>query len=454
MNEASETSTGEPGASGVPADAATGGSNAFATLAGRLRVRRAVLAAAAIAIVAGMAFGGLRPVWAAAGFAIVVLTAAVTPRTPRPAVADASGQAASRAEDREMWVKPVLEAMPDPAVALNQKGAILFFNDLANRTVGPLRPGSPIATVIRNPEIMEAVASAASHGGRHTVTYDERVPVERRIAATVGSLFEGDAENLSGDADRPVVLLTLRDLTEEQRLAQMRADFIANASHELRTPLASLHGFIETLQGTARNDAEARERFLEVMRNQTGRMTRLIDDLLSLSRVEMNLHVLPDDEVELDETVRHVVEALEPLAKDRGITLTCETEPQRAPVRGDRDELVQVFQNLIQNAIKYGASGGRVGVAVVREDAEDGHGGKIAVHVRDDGPGIPPVHLPRLTERFYRVDVASSREKGGTGLGLAIVKHVLNRHRADLKIDSTVGEGSTFTAIFDAAEID
>jgi two-component system phosphate regulon sensor histidine kinase PhoR len=238
------------------------------------------------------------------------------------------------------------------------------------------------------------------------------------------------------------MLLTLQDLTEARRVERMRVDFIANASHELRTPLASLLGFIETLQGSAQADAKARARFLEIMREQGRRMARLIDDLLSLSRIEQKQHLRPATEVDLTQVVRHVADTLAPLAREMNVELKLEAE---APVIviGERDELLRVAENLIENAIKYGAhpdAASYVEITVARRGKEG------CIVVRDHGRGVAPEHLPRLTERFYRVDPGQSRAKNGTGLGLAIVKHILARHRGRLTIESRLGEGSTFAA--------
>jgi two-component system phosphate regulon sensor histidine kinase PhoR len=237
-------------------------------------------------------------------------------------------------------------------------------------------------------------------------------------------------------------------LTEQDRLAQMRADFIANASHELRTPLASLRAFVETLQGPARDDVNARTRFLTLMAHQAERMTRLIDDLLSLSRVEMRVHLPPRGIVELNETAQYVFQSLEPVAEAAKVKLSL-ARGDAARIRGDREEIVQVLQNLIQNAIKYGREDGTIEVRIGRDAARGVGDARVWVSVADNGPGIAPEHLPRLTERFYRVNAASSREKGGTGLGLAIVKHIMNRHRGELRISSRLGAGSTFTASFE-----
>jgi two-component system phosphate regulon sensor histidine kinase PhoR len=224
----------------------------------------------------------------------------------------------------------------------------------------------------------------------------------------------------------------------------MRADFVANVSHELRTPLAAIAGFIDTLQGPARDDPAARERFLGIMQAQAWRMARLIDDLLSLSRIELRAHQRPDTPVDLVPIVRQIVDGLQTLARDRDVVLevTAPTEPLM--VLGDRDELTRLFENLIENGLKYGASGKRVDIALAPVAASDGQG-EARVSVRDYGPGIAAEHLPRLTERFYRVDVGESRAQGGTGLGLALVKHILNRHHGRLSIDSREGEGATFT---------
>jgi two-component system phosphate regulon sensor histidine kinase PhoR len=217
----------------------------------------------------------------------------------------------------------------------------------------------------------------------------------------------------------------------------MRVDFIATVSHELRTPLASLAGFIDTIAGPARNDAAARERFLGIMRDQAGRMTRLVDDLLQLSRVELNEHLPPTDAVDLGALVAHMAEIMAPLARERGVSIRLDIAKDLPNVRGDRDQLLRVAENLIENAMKYAGRGD----VVVRVRQEEGRA--VALSVADQGPGIAPEHIPRLTERFYRVDEAESRARGGTGLGLAIVKHVVGRHRGRLSIESELGKGTT-----------
>ena len=232
-----------------------------------------------------------------------------------------------------------------------------------------------------------------------------------------------------------------------ERLDQMRSDFIANASHELRTPLTSISGFIETLQGSARDDSEARDKFLKVMSKQARQMTHLIDDLLSLSHIEMNAYQIPTDRVDIVATVQMVVDTLTGMAEAQNISILIEPHDSDLGVIGVQEEIIQVFQNLIQNAIKYGRSDGEVRVRFKKIPASRSQGARIAVEIADNGIGIAAQHLPRLTERFYRVDVARSKAKGGTGLGLAIAKHIINHHRGELKIESTPKKGSQFTVL-------
>ena len=344
--------------------------------------------------------------------------------------------------DRKTW-RAVVDAIPTAALALDGAGTLVHHNRLATEMFPKIKSGQPMSQVSRSPDLLVAVDRVLASDERIDVDLVERVPVERRVAATVSRL-EGSSASTS-----PHVLVTFRDLTEQDRLAQMRADFIANASHELRTPLASLRAFVETLQGPARDDVAARTRFLTLMASQAERMTRLIDDLLSLSRVEMRVHLPPRGIVELNETAAYVYQSLEPVAEGAKVRLSLVRDETPARIRGDREEIVQVLQNFIQNAIKYGREGGAIEVRVGRDAPRGAGDARVWVSVVDDGPGIAPEHLPRLTERFYRVNVASSREKGGTGLGLAIVKHIVNRHRGELRIASRLGAGSSFTASFD-----
>ncbi len=332
----------------------------------------------------------------------------------------------------------VIDALPEPAILLSRDGTILSSNGKARDLFGGLRPGLHISSATRSPQVLDAVVDCGLENAQRTVTFSERVPVERYMAATV-SYLEAVPEK------EPFKLLFLRDLTEQRRLDQLRSDFIANASHEIKTPLASLLGFIETLQGAARHDQAARDRFLPIMAKQGERMARLIDNLMSLSRVEMRAHLKPKDIVVISDLVRHTCDTLEPMAAEANIDVQVHSEVEGVQVLGDRDELTQVFINLVHNAIKYGRPGGHVVVKLERQ--KGGASSTIAISIEDDGPGIAAQHLPRLTERFYRVPGSAALEKGGTGLGLAIVKHVVNRHRGELRISSTVGAGTKFTVL-------
>ena len=396
-----------------------------------------------------MFLGALGPLAGLGSIVALIAAAAVWPLDPGIILSVLTGGPALTAgarmseSERNSW-RAVIDAIPTAALALDADGTLLHYNRLAAEMFPKIRGGVPMSHVSRSPDLLGAVDRAfTSDEERIDVELIERVPVERRVAATVSRLAH------SARPTAPHVLVTFRDLTEQDRLGQMRTDFIANASHELRTPLASLRAFVETLQGPARDDANARKRFLQLMALQAERMTRLIDDLLSLSRVEMRVHLPPRGIVDLNETAAYVCQSLEPVADAAKAKVTLVRDEVPARIRGDREEIVQVLQNLIQNAIKYGREDGIVEVRVGRDAPRGTSGGRVWVSVADDGPGIAPEHLPRLTERFYRVNVASSREKGGTGLGLAIVKHILNRHRGELRIASRLGAGSSFTASFD-----
>lgn len=334
-------------------------------------------------------------------------------------------------------ISAFVEALPEPTIVLDRSGVIATANGPARATFPTLRTGLPLSFAIRAPELLDAVSAVAAGGAARSVTVFDRVPIERWFEMSVARIAQ------AGPAD---IVITVRDLTAQQRLERMRVDFVANASHELRTPLASLTGFIETLQGPAKADPAARERFLEIMRQQAFRMSRLIDDLLSLSRIELAVHVRPATIIDFSGVVAETLDALGPLAGDLGVRVERRLEPG-VRVVGDRDELVRVVENLVENALKYGADGGRIEVDLTVSERR-----QAVFAVRDHGPGIPEEHVPRLTERFYRVDVAQSRDKGGTGLGLAIVKHIVARHRGRLDIESRVGHGSLFRVTVDAAE--
>lgn len=339
-------------------------------------------------------------------------------------------------------IKLLIEALPDAALLLSTRENVWFANTAARDLLGAAQAQGPRSQFLRAPEIVDALEAAAG-GEPRKIRYHERVPFDRWIEAHVTPLALDDEELQN------LFLVVLRDLTKSERIERMRADFVANVSHELRTPLASLVGFIETLKGAARDDTQARERFLEIMDSQAKRMSRLVSDLLALSRIELDEHIRPTTEVDIADIAARVIETLEPVAQKHSVELVLE---RGGPVRmrGSDDELSRLVENLVGNAIKYGGSGGRVEVgATIRNDGEGRH---ALLWVRDFGPGIAPEHLPRLTERFYRVDVGKSRAEGGTGLGLAIVKHIVARHRGRLLVQSSPGEGALFSARFNLAE--
>ncbi len=344
-----------------------------------------------------------------------------------------------------------LDSLPDPLFLLDRQRRIGRANLAARKLFGRELNGRELAAVLRNPGVLGAIDRVLGGGSGETLEFILPGPMELTFRALVEPLP-------ARSADGTVAVLALHDLTAIKRIEQMRADFVANASHEMRTPLSALLGFIETLRGPARDDVEARDRFLGIMQDQASRMSRLVNDLLSLSRIELNEHTQPSEQVDLTQVLKQVCDGLELRAEGRGMRVAITLPPHLPPVIGHADELTQVFQNLIDNALKYGRDDTPVEVSIGLVDrVPTGLGqrmtfGAVRIAIRDHGDGIAKEHLPRLTERFYRVDTARSRKLGGTGLGLAIVKHIINRHRGALTIDSALGDGSTFTVYLPAAE--
>lgn len=341
-------------------------------------------------------------------------------------------------------------SLPDPLILLDRERHVVRANPAAHELLGEQLEGRELTSVLRNPDLL-AAADAAIRGERtQVVAFSLAGPLERHLVARVAPL----PEPAFGGA---LALLTLHDVTGIRRAEQLRADFVANASHELRTPLSSLTGFIETLLGPAFDDEAARRRFLTIMNDQAQRMSRLVDDLMSLSRIEMQEHTPPVGRVELNRLLPSVVGGLELKAQEKDMSLLLDL-PQLPEVIGETDDLTQIFQNLVDNAIKYGRAGSEVRIEarfIAAGSGPRGHrigGPSVAVAILDQGEGIAREHIPRLTERFYRVDTARSRELGGTGLGLAIVKHLVNRHRGQLEIESEIGKGSRFTVYLPTAD--
>ncbi|MEQ1403884.1 phosphate regulon sensor histidine kinase PhoR [Neorhizobium sp. Rsf11] len=394
---------------------------------------------ASLALLAGMAWPGVFAGWLLLVLVVVARKPAVLP-VEEPEVVEEE----EPVFDPLPQVAATLGALDIPAFVLGQDASVLFQNKAAEKAFGALPTGSHLSAKLRSPGILDMVRETIATDEPNQIEHSERLPSERVYMLRVAPIDLGQrAPETPEDEVQKFYLLSFKDISELRRIDRMRSDFVANASHELRTPLASLRGFIETLQGPARSDPAAQERFLAIMFDQATRMSRLVDDLMSLSRLELKSHIAPDQTVDLRPLIGHVRDALLPLAEDLGVEIRTHLPEGKVEVLGDRDELVQVFENLIENACKYGQEGKFVDVYL-----KNGPSKPVEVSVVDQGPGIPAEHVPRLTERFYRVSVADSRSKKGTGLGLAIVKHILTRHRARLIVKSEVGKGSEFTVRF------
>lgn len=355
------------------------------------------------------------------------------------------------AEARVEFQETLFESLPPPLFLLSAQRKVLRANLAARRIFGRELAGRDLAAILRNPPLLDAAELVLAGQPGREVEFTLPGPEEREFRAMLEPL--PPQEGVEGVA----AIVTLHDVTALRQMERMRADFVANASHELRTPLAAVLGFIETLQGPARDDTEARERFLSIMYDQASRMSRLVADLLNLSRIEMNEHSRPVQRTTLGPILERVVAGLEPQSRQRNMALELDVQDGLPEIIGQEDELTQVFQNLLENALKYGREGTAVEIsASVTGKLPPPLAGKIAqairVEVRDHGEGIEREHIPRLTERFFRVDTARSRRLGGTGLGLAIVKHVINRHRGALTIESTIGQGSCFTVFLPLAQ--
>ena len=416
-------------------------SSFYAPWPDRLRHSAIILLAAGLALTVLVVFGEVSLVRASAVFACIAAAALVPWRLHDVATSRDDARATNPVEAAS--VSAVVAGMPDPAMLLDRAGRVLHLNAAAAQLAPALRKNELAQFALRSPEIITALREAIATSEPRRTTYLDAVPVDRWMELIITPV---PVPTLYGGTDK-CMLLTFHDQTPLRRVEEMRADFVANASHELRTPLAALSGFIDTLQGPAKEDARARERFLGIMHTQAIRMARLIDDLLSLSRVELSAHVRPDTLVDLVPIIRQVADGLEPLARERQVVIEIDLPETPVSIAGDREELLRLFENLIENALKYGASGGKVIVSLTSANSGEG-APEIRVLVRDFGPGIAPEHLPRLTERFYRVDVGDSRAQGGTGLGLSLVKHILARHRGRLLIESVPKNGATFTACF------
>jgi two-component system phosphate regulon sensor histidine kinase PhoR len=385
---------------------------------------------AALAAAAGGALSGWRLLGDHAG------------RDAASAASDAAPDAPDRLTEGQLRL---FDNIPDPLLHVAPDRTVLAANRSAREIFGSSPEDRDLAHVLRQPAVIEATEAVLAGGPGREVQIELAGAADRHFAVRVEPLAQAGA------------LLLLHDTTQLAKLERMRADFVANASHEIRTPLASLVGFIETLRGPAKDDAAARAKFLEIMHEQARRMTRLVDDLLSLSRIELREHTPPTASVDVASLLAAVRTTLDRQAEARRMPIVLDVAAGLPKAVGDADELTQVFQNLIDNALKYGRSGTEIRLAAgeaaqLPPSFPDPRRRAVAVSVTDVGDGIAREHLSRLTERFYRVDVGRSRDLGGTGLGLAIVKHIVSRHRGALVADSTVGRGSTFTVFLPAAE--
>ncbi len=427
-----------------------------------------------VAVVIMLVLASARPdvaPWLLSGAALVALLTVLGARTVRqvPAVASVAPVGGSMAAPRDaVLLDSVFEAMADPVLIVAggepddiAGRRIVLANGAARDLLRIQQDGALLVSAMRDPNVLEAVDEALFGEISRTIDYVAAGAQTRHWKASVQPLPSPEGTHLA--------MLALRDETDVRRMEMMRVDFLANASHELRTPLASLSGFIETLKGHAKDDPKARDKFLTIMAAQADRMGRLVADLLSLSRIELNEHIPPSGRVNLQRAASDVVDAISVLSQEKGVTLLLDGEHAEARITGDRDEIVQVIQNLADNAIKYSEAGatveltvrhgldveqaavprlpGGTRMALLTPDREAG-ARYVVLTVRDFGPGMAREYLPRLTERFYRVEGQKSGERSGTGLGLAIVKHIVNRHRGGMTVESAPGEGTIFAVYF------
>ena len=351
-----------------------------------------------VAAAGGLVFSGIHTLavllfWLV--WMIVLFNRSADPKPPVPVVAPSVVEGT----DLDMLAAG-LNALDTPILVVAPDETVLLQNQAAEKAFGTIPPNTDLSARVRSPGILDMVRETIATGKVNQIEHSERLPSEAVYIVRVAPAEIGQR------ADGRLYILSYRDISQARRIDRMRSDFVANASHELRTPLASLRGFIETLQGPARNDQKAHEKFLGIMHEQATRMSRLVDDLLSLSRLELKSHIAPDEAINLAPLLGHVRDALAPLAEDVGVEISLTVPDEPVIVQGDRDELTEVFENLIENACKYGQEGKKVEVAL-----SGGGDAPAEVSVRDYGPGIPAEHVPRITERFYRVNVEASRSK-------------------------------------------
>lgn len=365
-------------------------------------------------------------------------------RLTRNAARMARDQERTKAKAQAPLRSKIVQGFLDPLLLINADRKVVEANGAARELFGASILGKDLFLIIRTPAILDAIKETMTTGkpAEREFILDKAVgrQFNMRAAMVANELADIGAEDDEPEDTPFYIVLVFSDITKVKMAERMRADFVANASHELRTPLTSLIGFIETLQGPAKKDEKAMSRFLAIMDEEALRMVRVIDDLLSLSRIELDKHVSPTESVDMKDVIQGVGHSLEVALEEDQRHYKVVVEENLPLVRADRDQIIQVLQNLVSNAVKYGHSETDVIVKAQRTSPSE-----IRIEVTDSGDGIPPEHIPRLTERFYRVDTARSRQMGGTGLGLAIVKHIIERHRGRLSIDSILGKGTTIS---------
>lgn len=386
---------------------------------------------------------------------------------PAPVAEDLAPAPPPEPEKRLTELAPFIEALPEATLLMDRDGRVAASNREARRQLQFEAQGLRLSAILRHPEILEAAERAAVEGVTRVVEYENAAPVEEHFRVYVAPIAWGE---------ETAALMIFHDQTTHIVTERMRADFLANASHELKTPVTSISLLIETLGGAARDDGAARERFLGLMEQQVDRMRRLIDDLLSLSKIEINEHVPPNERADMVMVAREAADAMATVAKGRNVSIKLAPEVAELDVIGDRFQLTQVAQNLIDNAVKYSPEQGTVTVEIGTAEGRDAAADRasrqwseasrislltpgapgtrrfVYLRVTDQGPGIPRRHLPRLSERFFRVERDQQAvERPGTGLGLAIVKHIVNRHRGGMAVESEPGRGSAFAIYLEQA---
>ena len=334
-------------------------------------------------------------------------------------------------------VKGLLNILPSPYILIDRNGRLTFINAEAKSIVPDSQIGSHISNVFRSPVFLSAVENAIHKDKEKILSFEIETPQFRQLKAHIFFISSSKMPNSFND-----IFIQFTDESTHIRSEKIRTDFVANASHELRTPLTSIMGYIETLQGHAKKDVKMQKVFLDLMNKQAGKMERLISDLMSLSRLEIDELKPISSTCSVKEIIEELVNSLKPLSVDNNVSLSFKIPKNFSSVIGDPSQLRQLFSNLIENAIKYSGKKSKVNIYISKEKNKDMFG----VVVEDNGHGIAPEHLSRLTERFYRANSSAEIEKEGTGLGLSIVKHILIRHRGKLQIDSKLGKGSKFIA--------